>query len=278
MNAVSQRRVSNRAECVLAFSAAQAADSSFEPPNGTIAVKPWQRRFPIGHAVEKKGASRSSKAPLLAPKTFLVLHFKRNKHPFQLPTRLNAANMETCGRCREEVYFKSMKMHAEEFCERRLLSCPYCESGVEARNLETHMEECDARPANCIHCSAEFDSFAELRDNHLNVCPEKCSKYSYQRSDCKNQVSNRQTEDHVVPASHVRELMKRIHDLEEKVQELRAENDVLKKTVYDIEVAQKTEQYLRVNMNDTVECLREQMGELHAIVLQKEEDMNKSSD
>ncbi|XP_077493359.1 TNF receptor-associated factor 3-like isoform X3 [Amblyomma americanum] len=254
----------------------------------------------------RKGASRSSKAPLLAPKTFLVLHFKRNKHPFQLPTRLNAANMETCGRCREEVYFKSMKMHAEEFCERRLLSCPYCESGVEARNLETHMEECDARPANCIHCSAEFDSFAELRDNHLNVCPEKCSKYSYQRSDCKNQVSNRQTEDHVVPASHVRELMKRIHDLEEKVQasiqqmeqqvghanvlkahieelktevqELRAENDVLKKTVYDIEVAQKTEQYLRVNMNDTVECLREQMGELHAIVLQKEEDMNKSSD
>ncbi|KAK8762471.1 hypothetical protein V5799_026262, partial [Amblyomma americanum] len=133
---------------------------------------------------ERKGASRSSKAPLLAPKTSLVLHFKRNKHPFQLPTRLNAANMETCGRCREEVYFKSMKMHAEEFCERRLLSCPYCESGVEARNLEASIQQ------------------MEQQVGHANV------------------------------------LKAHIEELKMEVQELRAENDVLKKAVYDIEVAQ----------------------------------------
>ncbi|KAK8759991.1 hypothetical protein V5799_028749 [Amblyomma americanum] len=187
----------------------------------------------------------------------------------------------TCTLCGEDVPAKLMSLHVAEVCESRPLSCPYCEMEVQARNLEIHMEDCDLRPATCDYCSGEFDTYLELRDKHMDVCPNKPVKCPYQQFGCNIQLSNKEMEDHLRSPSHVALLVGRILNLEAQNQEVRNENDNLRnsvRTIQDrvraIEDKQKTEEYLRANMADTQEDFMEKICELQEAAMKTQPEVD----
>uniref|UniRef100_A0A023G4H3 Putative tnf receptor-associated factor 3 n=1 Tax=Amblyomma triste TaxID=251400 RepID=A0A023G4H3_AMBTT len=179
-----------------------------------------------------------------------------------------------CTLCGEEVPQKLMSSHVADFCESRMLFCPYCEVEVEARNLENHMEDCDLRPANCTYCGEDFDTYAELRGEHLDVCPEKPVKCPYQRLGCKFQASNKEMESHLLSPAHGTLFMDRILKLEAQVQELRIENKSLKDSLRNVEDIQKEEEHLLKNMSDNHEDLMEKISELEAGAMQTHPDVD----
>uniref|UniRef100_A0A1E1XU32 Putative tumor necrosis factor-mediated signaling pathway n=1 Tax=Amblyomma sculptum TaxID=1581419 RepID=A0A1E1XU32_AMBSC len=186
-----------------------------------------------------------------------------------------------CTLCGEDVAAKLMSMHVAEVCECRPQSCPYCEMEVEARNLESHMEDCDLRPANCTYCNEEFDTYLDLRDTHMDVCPNKPVKCPYQRFGCNIQVSNKEMENHLRSPRHVTLLVDRILSLEAQNRELRNENDTLKdivRTIEDrvrtIEDKQTTEECLRANMVDSQEELMDKISELQATAMQTQPEVD----
>lgn len=179
-----------------------------------------------------------------------------------------------CTLCGEGVPAKLMSVHVAEVCGSRPLSCPYCEMEVEAHKIEDHMEDCDLRPATCNYCNADFDTYVELRDTHMDVCPEKPVECPYQRLGCNYQASNKELEQHLRLPSHVTLFVDRILKLESQVQELRKDNNALKDRVRQAEDNQKTEEYLRTNMADAQEDLREKISELQTAAMQTQPEVD----
>ncbi|XP_054933725.1 TNF receptor-associated factor 2-like [Dermacentor andersoni] len=162
-----------------------------------------------------------------------------------------------CPLCKQEVSTKLLHPHISNVCEERLLCCPFCSQEVAARQLETHMEDCDQRPATCDHCETEFDTFAELRDIHLAVCPSKPAKCRYAQLGCRFQACNQEMEKHVGSCQYVTSLIDRVLTLEAKVQELGTENEQLRQLIAEKEeVYKKKDDYFQRNVQEDLEELR----------------------
>ncbi|KAL1433522.1 hypothetical protein MTO96_012361 [Rhipicephalus appendiculatus] len=84
--------------------------------------------------------------------------------------------MAKCPLCQKDVSQKTLAAHVSSVCDQRPVDCPYCGVEVEDRHLKNHMQDCDERPATCAHCDTEFDTFAELRDEHLPTCRSEAYK------------------------------------------------------------------------------------------------------
>ncbi|XP_075530786.1 TNF receptor-associated factor 5-like isoform X2 [Dermacentor variabilis] len=111
-----------------------------------------------------------------------------------------------------------------------------------------HMDVCNQIAATCNHCKREFNTFAELRDEHLAVCPLKPMRCPYYRLGCNFQATNKEMEKHTASCKRVTSFVDRFLDLEEKLLELRSENEGLRKMISEsedvIRKMQQTEQAL----------------------------------
>lgn len=162
-----------------------------------------------------------------------------------------------CPLCDQEISIKLLNQHINKACEQRLLCCPFCSLEVVAIQLETHMEDCDQRPATCDHCQMDCDTFAELRDVHLPLCSSKPVKCPYARLGCNFQASNKEMEKHICSCQHMTALIDRVINLEVKLQEVRTENEQLRQLIAEKEeVFKKTDEYFRANMQEDLEELR----------------------
>ncbi|XP_054933724.1 TNF receptor-associated factor 2-like [Dermacentor andersoni] len=142
-----------------------------------------------------------------------------------------------CPLCEQKVSSKALSEHLNDTCEQRLLKCRYCSLDVEACHLKDHMDVCDQIPATCKHCKREFNTFAELRDEHLAVCPLKPMKCPYYRLGCNFQATNKEMEKHTASCKHVTSFVDRFLDLEEKLLDARAGYDELRRRTSETEKA-----------------------------------------
>ncbi|KAH7934382.1 hypothetical protein HPB49_025337 [Dermacentor silvarum] len=132
-----------------------------------------------------------------------------------------------------------------------------CVDSATHRIEDTHMEDCDQRPATCDHCQMDCDTFAELRDVHLPLCSSKPVKCPYARLGCNFQASNKEMEKHICSCQHMTALIDRVINLEVKLQEVRTENEQLRQLIAEKEeVFKKTDEYFRANMQEDLEELR----------------------
>lgn len=145
--------------------------------------------------------------------------------------------MAECSQWGDRAHPRQLMMH-REVREQRLLSCPYCEMQVEAHNLEIHMEGCDHRPASCPHCNAEYDTFIDLRDNHMDVCLRNPQRRHYQSIQRDVQEPNTTLEDVWYSAASVSQPIDRILKLEAMVLDLKKDNADLRKTVRNLDDSQ----------------------------------------
>ncbi|XP_049512562.1 TNF receptor-associated factor 6 isoform X2 [Dermacentor silvarum] len=156
---------------------------------------------------------------------------------------------------------EDMENRSERFLEALKLTatCPNetCSYQGTLREVMTHMEDCDQRPATCDHCQMDCDTFAELRDVHLPLCSSKPVKCPYARLGCNFQASNKEMEKHICSCQHMTALIDRVINLEVKLQEVRTENEQLRQLIAEKEeVFKKTDEYFRANMQEDLEELR----------------------
>ncbi|XP_070383611.1 uncharacterized protein [Dermacentor albipictus] len=162
---------------------------------------------------------------------------KRDDDIQEIKTKIQGQNIHykfrtvMCPLCEQEVSRKALAEHLNDTCEQRFLKCRYCSLDVEACHLQDHMDVCEEMPATCHHCKKEFNTFAELRDEHLAVCPLKPVKCPYYRLGCNFQATNKETEKHTASCKQVTSFIDRFLDLEEKFLELRLENEGLRKMI-----------------------------------------------
>ncbi|GBM16656.1 hypothetical protein AVEN_88983-1 [Araneus ventricosus] len=73
------------------------------------------------------------------------------------------SHLESCGyvpvscpcSCGLQVTKKELAQHLTTTCDRRLVSCPFCQEDVVFKDMEEHNELCGKRPVVCPHCKAE---------------------------------------------------------------------------------------------------------------------------
>ncbi|XP_075530785.1 uncharacterized protein LOC142563936 isoform X1 [Dermacentor variabilis] len=149
----------------------------------------------------------------------------------------------TCPRCAEFKTYSSMKAHLVE----KHSNPPMKMLWTQSENSD-HMDVCNQIAATCNHCKREFNTFAELRDEHLAVCPLKPMRCPYYRLGCNFQATNKEMEKHTASCKRVTSFVDRFLDLEEKLLELRSENEGLRKMISEsedvIRKMQQTEQAL----------------------------------
>ncbi|XP_070384291.1 uncharacterized protein [Dermacentor albipictus] len=202
---------------------------------------------------------------------------KRDDHIQELKTKIQGQNINyksrtvMCPLWKQEVSRKALAEHLNDTCEQRFLKCRYCSLDVEACHLQDHMDVCEEMPAPCHHCKKEFNTFAELRDEHLAVCPLKPVKCPYYRLGCNFQATNKEMEKHTASCKQVTSFIDRFLDLEEKFLELRLENEGLRKMISKNEevnqIGQNRKMQNRTMQNDpmTEKRLRE-LEEKHALL------------
>ncbi|XP_075530261.1 uncharacterized protein LOC142563562 [Dermacentor variabilis] len=131
---------------------------------------------------------------------------------------------------------------------RKPLTSLYSDQSMVQSDRKDHMDVCNQIAATSNHCNREFNTFAELRDEHLAVCPLKPMRCPYYRLGCNFQATNKEMEKHTASCKHVTSFVDRFLDLEEKLLELRSENEGLRKMISEsedvIRKMQQTEQAL----------------------------------
>ncbi|XP_070383813.1 TNF receptor-associated factor family protein DDB_G0285149-like [Dermacentor albipictus] len=168
---------------------------------------------------------------------------KRDDDIQELETKIQGQNINykfrtvMCPLCEQEVSRKALAEHLNDTCEQRFLKCRYCSLDVEACHLQDHMDVCEEMPATCNHCKREFNTFAELRDEHLAVCPLKPMKCPYYRLGCNFQATNKEMEKHTASCKRVTSFVDRFLDLEEKLLDARAGYDELRRRTSETEKA-----------------------------------------
>lgn len=185
-----------------------------------------------------------------------------------------------CPLCQQKVNSKDLARHITDTCEMIPLQCRYCNVDVEACRLKNHMDICDQKPAACSHCKREFTTYAELRDDHLDVCPMRPVKCPYSRLGCNFEAIESDMKKHTGSCKHVTSFVSRFLDLEQKLLDVREENDRLRSITAETEGALRdlrAENNQLINITtETAQALREikaENEELRKIISQKEEEL-----
>ncbi|XP_075727214.1 TNF receptor-associated factor 3 isoform X4 [Rhipicephalus microplus] len=189
--------------------------------------------------------------------------------------------MAKCPLCQKEVNKKALAAHISSVCEHRLVNCPYCGMEVEDRHLKNHMQDCDERPATCPHCAEEFDTFAELRDEHLPTCRSKPTNCPYARVGCNFQATANMMEKHASSCQHLSSLIDRVLHLEAELQDVKSaleeakkDKEQLKQLIADKEDEyHKTDEYLRKNLQEDIDEVRTQVQKVERDYKTSESDL-----
>lgn len=167
-----------------------------------------------------------------------------------------------CPLCYTEMHPRLLPEHISTQCDQRLLSCPYCTDEHTASSLEDHLDNCDHRPATCEHCEEDFDTFFELRDQHLDVCSRRQEKCPYEKLGCNFQGVAVDVQKHVSCCSDARLLMETIATLSTKVEQLTEDNKRLENRLQHLEDKQKEEAFSRLNTEAATEELSGEVNDL----------------
>ncbi|XP_077544622.1 TNF receptor-associated factor 5-like isoform X1 [Haemaphysalis longicornis] len=83
-----------------------------------------------------------------------------------------------CSLCGSLQVRKNLGDHVKEDCPKRVQGCSFCPEDMEADEIEIHEAACRYRPAQCPHCEEDFETLAQLEDEHFPSCgymPVACS-------------------------------------------------------------------------------------------------------
>ncbi|CAN7940200.1 unnamed protein product [Ixodes hexagonus] len=164
-----------------------------------------------------------------------------------------ADTRKPCAFCGERIESKQHASHVLESCPKRPLNCPYCCEGIEACDLDNHLEVCDHRPEDCRHCGEPFDTFKELRDVHLPECPQKQINCPYKPLGCDYQGPRQEIVAHAQNGVHIDILVKRFNELSVDLQEERKKNAKLEKRIQQLEDRQLEEDQYRLDIEDNID-------------------------
>ncbi|GFT45701.1 uncharacterized protein NPIL_183201 [Nephila pilipes] len=154
-------------------------------------------------------------------------------------------HLESCGyvpvscpcSCGLQVTKRELAQHLTSTCDRRLVSCPFCQEDVVFKDMDGHNDVCGKRPVTCPHCKAEVK-----REQNLELKVEE--------SVSENLKLKEQLQDIYPVLGTVKSLDKTVTSLLEKVKKL--------------EIAEQTVE----EMNETLIRLREYMQRTQPAVVQ----------
>ncbi|KAG8198457.1 hypothetical protein JTE90_022192 [Oedothorax gibbosus] len=195
------------------------------------------------------------------------------------------AHLESCGyvpvncpcSCGLQVTKRELAQHLTLSCDRRLVSCDYCQEDVVFKDMDDHNGVCGKRPVTCPHCKAEVKR--EQLTNHEVSCPMKPRSCPLVESGCSFKGTAEELENHSNDVqSHIQMIAEsmaqyryNIKNLELKVEESVMENLRLKEQLQDIYPVLGTVKTL----DKTVSLLLEKVKKME-IAEQTVEEMNET--
>lgn len=215
----------------------------------------------------------------------VLIHYKCCSYTGQAP----------CGLCGALLNRKAHVTHIANECPKRIVQCIFCNDDVEACVKTAHETSCPQRPGTCEHCGQEFKAYFKLEQEHYPKCPRMPVFCPYKHLGCTYKAPRFAMADHLSNGSHVsllvdaicsqqseiKELKKENATLKEKVrslenarQESAKENAILKERMRDIEDCQTREEYLRANIVDDQDDLRQKISELQAAAMQTQPEVD----
>ncbi|GFQ84770.1 uncharacterized protein TNCT_187111 [Trichonephila clavata] len=194
-------------------------------------------------------------------------------------------HLESCGyvpvscpcSCGLQVTKRELAQHLTSTCDRRLVSCPFCQEDVVFKDMDGHNDVCGKRPVTCPHCKAEVKR--EQLPTHEISCPMKPRSCVLSEAGCQFKGTAEELENHSSDVqSHIQVIAEsmsqyrlNIRNLEQKVEESVSENLKLKEQLQDIYPVLGTVK----NLDKTVTSLLEKVKKLE-IAEQTVEEMNET--
>ncbi|XP_077529778.1 TNF receptor-associated factor 3-like isoform X2 [Haemaphysalis longicornis] len=129
-----------------------------------------------------------------------------------------------CPLCDSPQDRKTLADHMNDVCPRRFLKCCFCQEDVQACNKLKHESSCRQRPATCQHCEMEFQTVAELEDEHYEVCPQVPIHCTFQALGCEFYETRNEVTIHEANAKHTELLVQELCRLK---QENKNEHDLV---------------------------------------------------
>ncbi|XP_077529774.1 TNF receptor-associated factor 3-like isoform X1 [Haemaphysalis longicornis] len=188
-----------------------------------------------------------------------------------------------CPLCDSPQDRKTLADHMNDVCPRRFLKCCFCQEDVQACNKLKHESSCRQRPATCQHCEMEFQTVAELEDEHYEVCPQVPIHCTFQALGCEFYETRNEVTIHEANAKHtellVQELCrlkqenkrlseekKRLEDrlkcVEKKVANGLTEDTMLQRRLQSIEDKQNEHDLVLLNVEGRTRDLGEEIKDL----------------
>lgn len=142
------------------------------------------------------------------------------------------SDMVDCPLCKRAFDAKELTAHMTDECKERLLECSFCEGYFKEWTLDEHMSICDERPETCEFCGTQFETFAELRDNHYDVCVKKPVDCPYMSFGCGFQGLRKELSEHLSNSLDIHtttlvqamvDVMQDIKGMKKEVMQLRAQ-------------------------------------------------------
>ena len=94
--------------------------------------------------------------------------------------------LECTNKCGEQVMRKAMKNHLEKLCPKREISCQYCSSTMEWKELQDHYKKCPKYPVKCTYnCGetvARYKMTAHVGDQ--GTCPNSLLDCKFKNIGC----------------------------------------------------------------------------------------------
>ena len=105
-----------------------------------------------------------------------------------------------CVFCSEDIQRKDLKEHEEDKCPDHPYGCEYCEEYESTHKDVTakHWPVCPSRPVPCPN-NCGISPKLEVLDNHIeNECPLQIIDCAFKYAGCKEKVSRKDMQDHIV--------------------------------------------------------------------------------
>lgn len=220
------------------------------------------------------------------------------------------AHLETCGYvpvacpcgCGLQVSKRELASHLTTTCERRLVTCNFCQDEIVFKDVQDHNGVCNKIPVTCPHCKEQVRR--EQLPFHETTCTMKPRNCRLCESGCQFKGTSKELECHEndimchveVMSNAIGEFRRSIQGLEQKVTDVVTENARLKEQLQDItpvlttvknldktvfgvleklkklEIAEQTVE----EMNETLTRLKEHMQRMQPAVVQDHNSNSKS--
>lgn len=163
-----------------------------------------------------------------------------------------------CSLCGSLQVRKNLGDHVKEDCPKRVKGCSFCSEDMEADEIEIHEAACRYRPAQCPHCEEDFETLAQLEDEHFPSCGYMPVACSYKPLGCTFLAPRDDLDEHDF-GNHGNIIVKEICDLKETNKKLEEGMQDVKTTLAQLENKANVLSDYRSEVDKTLEELKKQM-------------------